>query len=176
MSALDKQEVWKAIPGFPDYEASSYGRIGSWKPARNFAPKPKERRVLAMSKDKNGYFKTVLASPEGRKTMRACRLVALAWHGVPAEGMVVRHLDGTKDNDSPSNLAWGTPKENSMDMEDHNTRRRGQDINTSKLTEGDVVKILKSSEGPTVLAAKYGVTPANISHIRCGRSWNHVVA
>ena len=167
-------EEWRTISHAEGYEVSSFGRIGSWLPRRNYAPETTERRILKLSVDKDGYARTTLYIKGNPRFFRVCRLVAEAWHGSPEEGQVVRHLDGSRDNDIPSNLRWGTPKENSADSKKHGTARRGEDINTCKLSEEAVIEILKSDKGPSELARQYGVTPGAISHIRKGRSWNHV--
>lgn len=175
MSALDRQpEEWREIKGYPGYEISSVGRVGSWKPARNNAQPPSTRRILKERFCRDGYRRAALTHKGKEKTFRVCRLVAAAWHGEPRAGDVVRHLDGTRDNDTPENLKWGTPKENSRDSFAHGTARVGERVNTCKLKEADVIEILHSSAGPTELSKKYGVTPGQISHIRYGRSWNHV--
>lgn len=51
-------------------------------------------------------------------------LVALAFHGPRPEGMEVRHLDGTRTNNRPENLAWGTHSENMQDKVAHGTATR----------------------------------------------------
>lgn len=167
-------EEWRDVSWAEGYEVSSYGRVASWKPYRNMAKPPKTRRLLTLSVDKDGYQKTTLFQGKTRKTFRVCRLVATAWHGEPPEGFVVRHLDGSKTNDTPSNLAWGTPQENSDDMLNHGTRVVGNAVNTSRLTEADVRLILKSDRGHSDLAREFNVTPCAIWHIRDGRTWKHV--
>lgn len=50
-------------------------------------------------------------------TMRAHRIVCAAFHGgPPGPGLDVRHMDACRTNNHPSNLQWGTRKENIADM------------------------------------------------------------
>jgi hypothetical protein len=175
MSANDKQIDWKKIPWATDYEVSSNGKVASWKPIRNFAKKPTEKRFLKPSKDKDGYFRVVIRDNNNKKRyLRVCRLVAEVWHGVPPKGFVVRHLDGNNQNDNIENLKWGTPKENSQDAIKHGTVRKGSSINTSKLNEYQVIEALQSNESHSFLARKFNVTPGAIWHIRQRRTWKHV--
>ncbi len=47
------------------------------------------------------------------KTFKVARLVCEAFNGPqPFEGAVCMHLDENSSNNAPSNLAWGTQKEN----------------------------------------------------------------
>jgi len=48
-----------------------------------------------------------------QKTYRVARLVCEAFHGpAPSEKSVCMHLDENSRNNDPSNLQWGTQKEN----------------------------------------------------------------
>lgn len=166
---------WRPINGHSGYEVSSNGQVRSWLPLRNRAPLPVSARILKSSLDKNGYARVALQAGGGKKSyLRVCRLVCAAWHGQPKRGMIVRHLDGTKFNDVPNNLCWGTAAENSADMLMHGTRINGASVNTSKLSLKDVEAILSSKENHSALARNYGVTPCAIWHIRAGRTWKHV--
>ena len=164
-------EVWKAIPGYDDYEVSNKGRIGSWKPFRNFAAKPETIRIVKPSRDKNGYKKVILTKNGVRSTLRICRIVATAWHGSPQPNQVVRHLDGSKDNDTPENLAWGTPKENSFDQVIHGTVIRGIKVNTCKLSPSMVLEIRSKAGRYLDIAKQYGVTAGQVGHIKNRRVW-----
>lgn len=168
-------EEWRPIKGEPGYEVSSFGRVRSWKPLRNFAPAPSEPRVLKSGTDKDGYQRVCLYQHGvSRNEFRVCALVYEAWHGPRPSGAVVRHLDGVNTNDHRDNLAWGTPKQNSMDSQKHGTWVHGPRVNTAKLTEADVREILASDLGHSELARRYGVTPGAIWHIRDNRTWKHV--
>ena len=52
-------------------------------------------------------------SRKGFKTQKVARLVCEAFNGpVPFEGAVCMHVDENARNNRPTNLAWGTQKEN----------------------------------------------------------------
>lgn len=50
----------------------------------------------------------------------------------------------------------------------------GEHSRRAKLTDAKVEEILLSRESNGVLAARHGVSAAQISRIRCGRDWSHV--
>src|SRR5580765_1006210 len=59
----------------------------------------------------------------GNRTVRRkiAHLVLEAFVGLRPLGMVCRHLDGDRNNNNLSNLAWGTPSENVRDSVLHGT-------------------------------------------------------
>ena len=167
--------IWKRLPYADSYEVSSNGQVASWRPYRNYAPLPTERRLLTPGRDKDGYARVTLHLNDGsRKSFRVCRLVAEQWHGVPIKGQVVRHLDGNNRNDCFENLRWGTPAENSYDSKLHKTWVHGEKVNTCKLTEDQVIEVLTTSTSHSQLARKFNVSVGAIWHIRNKRSWKHV--
>jgi len=165
------EEEWRPVLQASGYEVSSRGRVASWLPERNKAKAPMERRILKLYSDKDGYHKAVLRAENKRVDVRVATLVCEAWHGARPFGMVVRHLDGSKTNNTPENLIWGTPKENSADSLLHGTRVDGSNINTSKLSEEQARFVLTSPLGHSELARLFNVTPCAIWHVRAGRSW-----
>lgn len=98
---LNLFEVWKPVPGFPDYEVSSEGRIWS---------------------KKNGYLKTRLESRGyeivnlylyGKMyTKKVHRLVALAFIQNPDNLPQINHKDENKSNNRIDNLEWCDSKYN----------------------------------------------------------------
>jgi hypothetical protein len=60
-----------------------------------------------------------------QKTFRVHQLVAAAFIGLCPEGQEVRHLDGTRDNNASSNLAYGDRSANMMDAVRHGTHPQG---------------------------------------------------
>lgn len=103
-------EEWRPVVDVPGYEVSSLGRVASWRRG--------SRRLLCPWDNANGYLYVSLG--KGRK--RAVHvLVAEAFHGPRLEGQVVRHLDGVSQNNAATNLALGSPSENSLDAVGHGT-------------------------------------------------------
>jgi hypothetical protein len=112
-------EEWRRIPGWPDYQVSSLGRVVSNKKRR-----PHE---LTGSFNQRGYRMVQLYSADRVICRTVHRLVALAFLGETPAGMQVRHLDGDKLNCSVSNLAFGTPSQNMHDQVLH-----GQHYNATR--------------------------------------------
>lgn len=176
LSTQVRQPEWRQIKWAPSYDVSDDGQVRSWLPLRNFAPVPSAPRMRKLAVDKDGYHKITLAVNGTRTDVRVCGLVAEAWHGPRPKGEVARHLDGSRTNDTPANVVWGTPQDNSDDAKRHGTLMRGSQVNTSRLSAEDVVAVKTSELGHSALARMYGVTPGAIWHIRNGRTWNHVSA
>lgn len=94
----------KVIPGTHGrYSATDDGRIWSHV----------SQLFLAAWPRRDGYL-YVMLRVDGRYLNRTVhRLVAMAWHGLPAEGQQVNHINLNKRDNVPSNLEWCTPAENS---------------------------------------------------------------
>jgi hypothetical protein len=104
---MPASEEWRPIDGHPGYEVSSLGRVRSPRGLLNLHPN-----------SVTGYLYVAL----GRHTRRAVHvLVAEAFHGARARSQVVRHLDGSRQNNVVSNLAVGTYSENAHDAVRHGT-------------------------------------------------------
>jgi hypothetical protein len=166
---------WRALTDFPDYEVSDDGQVRSWKPLRNFAPRPTEPRLLKSKIDKDGYVIFTLYVEGNRRDIGAHILVALAFVGPKPVDQEVRHLDGSKNRNVPDNLCWGTRKENAEDRAVHGTQVRGEEINTAVLSEADVAVIKSSRGGLRAIGEKFGVSPSAVWQIREGRTWKHVI-
>lgn len=168
-------EEWRQVPGFPDYEISSLGRLKSYKPYRRGAPVPAGGNILKPALRADGYLRTILTAPSGRQVQICIHtLVLLAWHGPRPPGNVGRHLDGVRTNNTPGNLAWGTHRENVDDAMRHGTVTKGEAVHTAKLSESQVLAVRASRASNHELAGRYGVTPGNISAIRSRKTWKHL--
>jgi hypothetical protein len=77
------------------------------------------------------------------------------------------HKNGDHFDNRPVNLYWATAKENMADQYRHGTR-------VSKLTEEHVREILQSTDGPTKLAVRFGVSVPTVCNIRAGRKWKRL--
>ena len=102
--------LWKPVPGFDSHLVSDEGEIKSVKTGK----------VLRQHLTHNGYHAITLSKPghkpRYRRTLRVHCVVLEAFVGPRPDGMVARHLDDNKDNNSLVNLAWGTNHENYMDQ------------------------------------------------------------
>lgn len=112
------REIWRAIPGFDGYEASSLGRIRSidrivLKRSRWGGLKPRQYRgkILALFENGSPYTRVTLGHDHSPQYVH--RLVALAFHG-ESRKKEVSHLDGNPRNNKPSNLIWMTRSENNF--------------------------------------------------------------
>lgn len=102
-------EVWKDIPGFPGYKASSYGRIKSFRRYRT------EGKILSPSKNPNVGYLQVLLRRNGKSVMQFVhRLVALTFCENPENKKYVNHIDENKLNNFAYNLEFVTNSENLM--------------------------------------------------------------
>jgi len=109
-------EEWRQVGWAPEYAVSEFGRI------MRLVTTPGTRacKVLKPYVTEKGYSRCVLRIGGASITVRIHRLVCEAFHGPAPEGCtVVRHLDGDPQNNRASNLAWGTPAENTADMYRH---------------------------------------------------------
>jgi hypothetical protein len=76
--------------------------------------KGKKPRLLKPTMLENGYMILNL-QPGGKSVMAyAHRVVALAKHKKQPGKIEVNHIDGDKTNNSPDNLEWVTPSENTL--------------------------------------------------------------
>ena len=101
-------EVWKIIPNYEGYEASSDGRI------RN----AKTHKIMSTCKSHqgyNGYYQVGLVKDgftRNRVTRKVHILVCLAFVGEkPTELHTVNHKNGNKFDNRPENLEWMTRSE-----------------------------------------------------------------
>lgn len=105
-------EVWKTIPSFPKYEASSNGNIRHKKFKKN------RKQHL----DRDGYCRVTLNKTKNGKSVQVSglkvhRLVADAFIFNPDDKPIVDHIDRIKTNNNVLNLRWATHSENRMNRE-----------------------------------------------------------
>ncbi len=108
------------IPGIDGYAADAEGNIWSissdWRGYGN--------RILYSYANRYGYLQ-VRVYCEGKRAVKTVhRLVCGAFHGAaPTTIHEVRHLDGSRSNNRPGNLCWGTRSQNAHDREFHKVLR-----------------------------------------------------
>jgi len=180
-------EQWKAIPGYEGiYEVSDFGGVRSiprvvlCRMADKIIARKRKGKVLApLVFSGTGYLGFQLSVGGKVKFALAHRLVATTFHGQPPQGMVCAHLDGSKTNNSASNLAWVSHAENQSHRIIHGTSNRGARAYQSKLTEADVRAALVArgcGETYREIAARYGVHISTIQHAINGKNWAYLRA
>lgn len=156
-------------PGWPGYQVRSDGT--AWSLLGN-AP-----RLLKPCLHRRGYRYVWLHRKGYRRSRKIAVLVLEAFHGPRPPGCQARHLDGNKLNDRPDNLAWGTPKENSLDKQRHGTELRGSQKPNARLREADILEIrVLSRRGHSTkgIARMYRVSSMCVYNILTRRKWAHV--
>lgn len=157
MAPLSEAEDWRTIPGFDGYEASDKGRVrsnrrGPW-------------RILATHVDR-GYVRTSLWNGRHMAKRRVHQLVATAFLGPTPEGLEVRHKDGNRSNNVPSNLEHGSSSDNSLDAVNHGTHNmarkthclRGHEFtpeNTSRITLATGSTARRCKQCQNMIARRY---------------------
>jgi hypothetical protein len=169
------------IPGFPDkYIAGSDGHVYCLSDAPNRANRPRPFRMSEFV-SKQTRYPTVVLINKRKASQSYCvhALVCRAFHGPkPTPAHEVRHLDGTRDNNKPDNLCWGTAAENEADKRRHGRVAWGSRHGIAKLNE-EAVRILRVAI-PRGLwnyvdAAKvFGVETTTLMAAVKGHSWKHV--
>ena len=140
------EEIWKDIPNYEPYQASSLGSIRMKLPDGSF-------KIVKPWMNMDGYLEvTVKDCPT--KCPYVSRLVAFAFHGVPETKMVVDHLNNVHTDNRPENLEWVTQKENMR-------RAKAMGLYTKKTkikcVEDDIIY-----ESITDCAKKTGIRPASL--------------
>lgn len=131
MEILDDNETAAVIPGYPDYAATSNGRILSFKSG---LPVELSQGVTS------GYHHVTLYDTSGTgsgKSMYVHRLVCSAFHGKPDEaGLDACHINHDPSDNRAVNLEWGTREEN-------NHQKRGNGTYGRILTRELVMELRK---------------------------------
>ena len=91
-------EVWKIIPSFPDYEASTLGRVKS-----NLTSK------ILKFHNNAGYMTSHLYRDKKRYPVKLHRLVAETFLDNPENKEFVNHKNSVRDDNRLENLRWLCP-------------------------------------------------------------------
>lgn len=176
-------EIWRFVPGFSKYEASTMGRI------RSLHIRRRGDGMMSLSPDKDGYLKVGLWSDSEKRQLRfsVSHLILLTFVGPrPNDTMHACHENGRVDDNRVDNLRWDTPSGNHQDAVRHGTHtgltKKGEANPLAKLTEADVLAIRRIwKPDPTRvrqrykhLAAKYSVLSSTIKAIVEHTTWQHL--
>ena len=132
-------EEWRAIPGFPEYEASSLGRIRSVYRTINYSNGRvvhAKQRILKPTKS-SGYYSVNLSRNNKQKSTKVHVLVAAAFLGENPGGLDVRHKNGCRTDNRAENLEYGTRSENVLD---------GYKIAGKTMTDKELIQTLRRTQ------------------------------
>ena len=159
----------RPIPNYPGYYAGTDGHIWSRKTGV-------WRRLSELITGGDVYPMVRLYC--GRTyNRRVYRLVARAFLGPRPTGLQVRHVNDDKSDNRPSNLRYGTGKQNAADRERNGLQARGEDDGNAKVRTEDVLRMrqrVDAGETRTSVAADYRLSVAQVSRIVSRRHWAHV--
>ncbi|MBI1234723.1 MAG: hypothetical protein GC208_09505 [Alphaproteobacteria bacterium] len=173
------EEIWRTVPSYPEYCASSLGRVrreaivyGGQGSVR------KPRGVLTARPLPLGHLQVTLSIGNKRITALVHRLVAEAFLPAPLPGQdCVLHCDDDPANNRPENLRWGTRQDNSADMVSKSRQARGEAVSSAKITPEvvrDIRRRAADSQKQRDIAETYGIAQSNVSSIVSGKTWGHV--
>ena len=165
--------MWKDVPNYEGYyQVSDDGHVRSL-PRRVKASKGtalKQGKDLACVLSNAGYPVVVLAKEGICTKIEVHRLMALAFFGEP-NGCLVHHKNGIRHDNRLDNLEYKQTQEHSS------YHSKGTSNPRAKLTEDDVRDVrrqLAQGERQIDIAARFGVTQAQVSAIKFGKTWAHI--
>lgn len=132
----------KPVPGFPSYAVGPDGTV--WSYSSRFAGNGKTAwRKLKQFKDGNGYLAVSMRGPDQRRhngnpvVKKVHRLVLETFVGPCPPGMMARHLDDDRENNTVKNLRWGTTLQNTADAFANGRLTSGTEAANAKLSDED---------------------------------------
>ena len=176
-------EVWKKIPDYDGYEASSDGRLRSYRKGSRygvfFYDTP---HLLKQFVDRQGRPRTSLRHNNGKRyTVSICRLILFAFRGSAPNGHEARHGNGNPADNRINNLSWSTHAENIADMraDRHGTAHKflGKDNPNVRLKAEDIPVIrsrISSGRSLRSIGREFGVSHSSIGNIKKGVTWGYV--
>ena len=160
-------EEWRSVvfAELDGYGISSLGRVRGL-----------EGQILRTYQHQGGYRRIRLGGNEGRAHL-VHSLVATSFVGPRPDGWHINHKNGIQYNNTPDNLEYVTPGDNTRHA---NAvlgvyRPRGSRVNTAKLTDELAVEArdlyAAGRTSQRELARRYGVRQQTIQRLVTGQSW-----
>ena len=172
MPEVDATCEYRSLPDLPGYSFGSNGSVWAcWTRGRN--PRPSGTyHPLKLFPTPDGYFITRFKTAAGMKTLKISHLILLAFVGPRPEGTEARHLNGIRDDNRATNLAWGTKSQNEIDKVLHGNN------NLAKLTPDtvrEILSLLNAGLTPKEVAPRFGITAQHVRRLRRGgERWCHL--
>jgi len=183
-----QDEIWKPIPGYPKYEASTLGQIRSvyrelvvsdHKYNRVYKTR-RESKVIKQSYNFRGYLRIDMRSTDRKSGMTEAshRLIAKTFIPNPNSYPQVNHINGIKDDNRVENLEWCTNLQNNRHariMGSYPDLSKPENFISNKLDVIQVLTIRKClSYGMRYkpLADYFKVSKSSIKAIKLRRTWS----
>lgn len=103
----EKEEIWKTIEGYPNYQISNLGNVKSLNYNRT-----RKEKLLRFSKDKYGYLRVTISKEGVKKYIQVHRLVCEAFLQNPFNLPQVNHRNEDKTDNRIENLEYCDAKYN----------------------------------------------------------------
>jgi hypothetical protein len=156
---MAKNEIWKNIPGYENYQASNFGNIRSLNYKRTGIIK-----VLKPIQNISNYLWVNVFSNNKRNRIYIHRLVCFTFLGINNKYKEVNHKNGIKSDNRLENLEWCDRKKNMQHAMStglfKNNHSRGENSANAKLTNNQANEIrqkFKNGKNKASLAREYNV-------------------
>jgi hypothetical protein len=161
---------------FSDYAVDLDGNIWSYKkPSGKRPPGSPSPYKMNPWKNNHGYMMISFSKDDKRIHKTAHRLIARTLFGEPSNpNLMVCHKDGDKGNNHPSNLYWGTRKDNYADARRLGEMRQGTAHPKAKLTPDAVREIRTKQKTQKEYAAQFGVHHVTVWNVWHGLNWKSI--
>ena len=177
-------KIWKRIPNYSLYEASSDGEIKTF----NWKNKGKEA-IMKPHRDGGGYLRTMLKRDGDGKihTIKVHRIIAQTFLPLIEGKNEVNHKNGVLTDNRVENLEWVTHQENMRHAFDKGfCSNTGENNPCASLTDAQVLEIRKNyqygrksrhdgGETKKQIAERYNTSFSVIKNIVLKQSWKHLL-
>lgn len=179
-------EVWKAIPGYDCYEASTDGQIRRVVGGLSRPGKPRVLKQFKLKSPKTAaglvkwYWGVALEGPTGPVNELVHRLVCLTFNGPPPseDRRWALHRDDDREHNRAGNLYWGTPQDNVTDARKNGKRSATPSepyaAKRHQLSAEDVRSIYLDPRPHGEIAADYGRNRRTVWEIKNRITWADV--
>ena len=169
-------EVFVRVENFPSYLIGDQGTVLSL----NYRGNTGRTKEMGKYVQRDGYQQVELYKNGEGKRITVHRLVAKHFVRKPEGKNEIDHINNDKTDNRAENLRWVTRGENVRNAFEEGLyeNREGENSNTAKLTEEEVVEIRrlyeKTEKTQYDLADMYGVSQVQIGRIVRRETWTNL--